>query len=917
MRRLGFLLALGLFGCSSDGDDSPGQPDVGVDAGDPTDFAKAPRTCIFDCPQKDCAELTAGYECPSLGEWSKIPHAEECGSITPPAVVNGKCTASAPTGEAAKYVGIEPDGTKILPDGRRAKPAGTEYAFTDQTGGLPTFVYVLPGTRRVVTVDTGYGAHVVRTVDLDKVGTGDPVLGKLKFDNPKTLNSGITLVGTDLLYVATSNGIVQAIKLDPATGAIALDDARNIKLPPATSRDGKTIPWHVAAVAASPDGKRLVVGAVLEKSALVYDVEKGSATFGQKVAEIELGYNEIFAVSFDPNDTTGNHVYLSSWAASAVSEIDLASKAVRRFGTPKGAMGMAFLDARYMVVANANGGTLSVIDRVAASVTPLPVDDSKLYGFDPSTVAYDAPRKRLYATLAGLNAVGAWDVDLAGGAPVIAPRGRIPTGWWPGGVAVLDDGTLAIANMRAAFTSPDPTGVDDVMARTYGSIQRVPTPTGPDLTAGDATVKAQTDVSALPGASKVDCGGAAWDFPIPETNTKGASKQIQHVFFVVRENKTFDGLFGDLPGVNGKPELILGKDTKTQEQIWGNMRNLARTFSVSDNYYTDAELSQQGHFWTVYGRQSDYNERTWAIDGYTRNIRGLVLPTGGVLDIGQPVEGSSFDWLGRNGIGIEIFGEAMGLPREKAPGRNPVDALYPGGFIQSMGYPDVEKACHVAGRVRVVCDVRSFAFITLSNDHTVGLSPNAATPDSMIAENDEATGMLVEAITKSPLWPTSLIVITEDDPAGGGEHVDIHRTPLVMISPWAKRAFVSKTHIDVASLHKIFANIFGLPYPNVQVARAQIPWDAFTSTPNYAPYDRKKRDYPIKCGDMSPKSEQLLTKSFNLEEMDESPGLTRQIERWLKGRPLTSLPPALEVKVRARIAAKAAGEAIRDEDDDD
>lgn len=783
---------------------------------------------------------------------------------------------------------------------------------------MPSLVMTVPGTHRVLTVDTGYGAHVVRSVDLDKVGVSDPVLGRLVFANPKTLNSGLALVGADLLFVATSNGIVQAMKLDPATGALALDDAKSLTLPPAVSRDGKPIPWHAASIAASADGKRLVVGAVLEKKALVYDVEKGSADYGKKLAEIDLGFNEIFAVAFDPNDPAGTHVYLSSWANNVVAELDLATNAVRKFATPKGAMGMAFLDARYMVTAHANGGTLAIIDRVASSVTPLPVDDSKLYGFDPSTVAYDAPRKRLYATLAGINAVGAWDVDLSGGAPKIAPRGRIPTGWWPGGVAVLDDGTLAIANMRGAVTSAnaDPAGDDDVMGDIYGSIQRVPTPSGDDLAAGDATVKKQTDVASLSGAPKVDCGGAAWDFPVPETNGKGASKQIQHVFFVVRENKTFDGLFGDLPGVNGKADLILGKDKTMQEQLWGNMRSLAQTFAHSDNYYTDAELSQQGHFWAVYGRSSDYNERTWAIDGYTRNIRSLVLPTGGVLDIGQPVEGSSFDWLGRNGIGFEIFGEALGLPREKPPGPNPLDALYPGGFIQSMGYPDVEKACHIAGRVRVVCDVRSFAYITLSNDHSVGLSPNAATPDSMIAVNDEATGMLVEAISKSPLWPTSLIIITEDDPAGGHEHVDIHRTPLVMISPWVKRKYVSKTHIDVASLHKIFAHVFGLPYPNTQVAHAQIPWDAFTSTPDYGAFDRKKRDFPIKCGDMSPKSEQLLTQSFDLDDVDESPELASQVERWLKGKPLTSLPPEVEYKVKTIIAQKAAQQATAADDDD-
>ncbi|MGZ3423476.1 MAG: hypothetical protein ACXVEE_36785, partial [Polyangiales bacterium] len=198
-----------------------------------------------------------------------------------------------------------------------------------------------------------------------------------------------------------------------------------------------------------------------------------------------------------------------------------------------------------------------------------------------------------------------------------------------------------------------------------------------------------------------------------------------------------------------------------------------------------------------------------------------------------------------------------------------------------------------------------------------GVSPKSPSPDSMIAMNDEATGMLVEGISKSPLWASTLIVITEDDPAVGGEHVDIHRTPLILVSPWVKRGYVTKTHIDVASLHKIFAHVFGLPYPNVQVAHASIPYDAFTSTPDYTPWDHKKRGWLLGCGEKSTAIEQMMTKSFDLDRVDESPGLDRQVERWMKGAQLQSLPPDVEAKIRAKIALKESGAAPPPEEDDD
>jgi hypothetical protein len=460
------------------------------------------------------------------------------------------------------------------------------------------------------------------------------------------------------------------------------------------------------------------------------------------------------------------------------------------------------------------------------------------------------------------------------------------------------------------------------MGRVAGTIQKVAPPSKSDLAAGEVALKKNNDVGALAGAPKVTCpDGAESDFPIPSTNTEGPSKQITHIFFVVRENKSFDGIFGDFPGVDGKADLVMTGSTADQDRLWRNFRELARAFTLADNFYTPAELSQQGHFWDVYGRSSEYNERTWAIDGYTRNVRQNPIPSGGVLDIGQNEEGSLFDWLATAKIPYDVFGEAMGAPHVKLPDRLPVDMKYPGGFIQSMGYPDVEKACYVAARLRVACDIGKFVFQTLSNDHTVGVGPRSPTPDSMVAVNDEATGMLVDAIAHSPIWKSSIIFITEDDPSGGGEHVDVHRTPLLVISPWVKRGYVTKTHIDVSSVHKMFAHLFGLPYPNVQVANAAVPFDLFTSTPDYTPWETKGRVWPLSCGEKAPAAEALLTESFETDDIDESPGIDRQVERWLAGAPFTSLTPAQEAIVRSKIARKLLAEeaekvgAELDEDD--
>ena len=446
-----------------------------------------------------------------------------------------------------------------------------------------------------------------------------------------------------------------------------------------------------------------------------------------------------------------------------------------------------------------------------------------------------------------------------------------------------------------------------------GGIQLVPLPSTTDLSTGSTAVAANDAVSALAGAPTVTCPNGENDFPLPPANDQGPSKQITHVIFVVRENKTFDTVLGDLPTVNGDPSLAAKTTSASMDRLWENFRQIVRTFATDDNYYTNAEISNQGHTWTTYGRETDWDERTWPMNNYSRSIWAAPAQPQGTVDIGQPIEGSLFDALQNGGVNFQIMGEGEGLPQSNGA-NDPVDTSYPGGFIQDIGYPDVEKACYVAGRIRVLCDFPSFVYMTLPNDHTQGVSATQASPELMIASNDEATGMLVDAISHSPLWPTSLVVVTEDDPADGGDHVDHHRTPIFFASPWIKHAYVSKQHIGVSSIHKMIMNIFGLPYPSSTVANAALPLDLFSSTPDYTPYDYLPRVWPATCGTQPTQAEKMLHDSWDMSRVDQQPGLDAQVRRYLRGEQLKGLTKKMERGIEARKQAKRArGE--RDEDD--
>lgn len=916
MRSLGFasrasifmLLAASVPACEG----SENQTSTGNSSGgtvlDPSDFIVVPRSCVYSCPVGTCPEHSGAYECPSTGAWNEIGHEDTCevwdGKY--PAASSGKCVATAPSGEALKYAGPDPSDPTltIMPGGRRQRPFGQSWAFreADLYAGMTSNVLAIPGTTFVVTVDSGYGDHAIRLVDTAKMGQGDPVVSLVKYPKPNTLNWGMAFAAPDRVYVASADGKVIALTVDMVSGTILPSDALAVALPPSTNSTGKPVGWYASGVAVSPDGKRLAVSPVWEKDLLIYDVDPASPAYGTKLGEVVLPDNETFGVYFDPLDTMGERAYVSMWADRKVLEVDLTtvtSPVIKRtFATGKDPQGIAFLDERWMVVADDLADTLSIVDRISGTVTGVPIEtENSAHGHEPSMLAYDKQAKRLYVTLSGVGAIAAYAVDLTKTPPSLSAEGKLPTQWWPSGIVVLGDGTVAVSSLRGegrgALDTPyslDAGTHGDAYIGLHGGIQVFPKPSIADLSAGDNDVRLKTDVGSLPGYPKVDCPAGVMDFPVPPTNKAGPSPVIDHVFVIVRENKSYDAVFGDMPNTNGKAELTLKASSADMDSIWQNLRKLAKDFTFSDNYYTAAEISSVGHVWTTYGRSNDYTERIWAMAAYGRSARPGDVQNGGVVDVGRPEEGSMFDWLGTAGLTYDVLGEGVGVPTVYVDGHPPNDLKYPGGFLVDIGYPDIEKACYTAARLRVRCDLGQVVYMTLPNDHTLGLSPTKPDPETMCAVNDEATGLIVSAITKSPIWKRSLIIITEDDPAQGGDHVDAHRTVFVVVSPWVRRGYVSKTHIDVPSIHKLMAHVFGLPYPNVQVQNAGLPLDMFTSTPDYAPFEYIPRTWPAACGESATKMEQKLTKEWLIDDVDQSPGLDQQVMRWMRGKQLTELP---------------------------
>ena len=906
----GLLAACIAAGCSSDPEESPppgsddagplpdGASDAGADAPpawcDPETAQAWTKThaltsCALGCSAA-CGEAAKPATCPALAGWDTLPHdcaATACGDWdgTRPPVVQGRCEASVPSGEAiAKTTST---GTPVvLPDGRRLHPAGHDVVFDDALQGtFPAHALWLRGTPFIAVSDVGYDDNALRIVDARKLALGQQaVASQIVYARPESLNYGLAVGASGTLYAASGahESVVRAYAVD-AEGQVTHTPALDVPVGNAASGDA-----FPSGIAVSPDGHRLAVAQERDSSLLVYSLDEG--TYAQKLFDVDLGGGalDLFAAAFDP--ASSDVVYVTERNGARLVEVDLAQSppGVRKIATGHQPTEMAFVSATHVVVASSLSDQLEVVDRASATVvaTVAVGSGSTVHGMGPSALAYDAGAGKLYVTLADRNGVEVFDVaSTAGNAPTLTSRGVIPTAWWPTAVVAVDSadddsfaGSLVVLAGKGHGTGPVNEQGGNLCCGLIGGLMRgsaqvVQPADQADLAALTATWQADGDASARVGVSVVSCAeDAPYDFPVPQTNTGGPSTKIDHVVFLVRENKTYDAVLGDLTtgGADGDASLVMAPGR--MDALWPNVRAIAKTFAHADNFYDDAEQSIQGHFWTVFGRSSDYTERTW-LSTWGRATRGI--PDQGVVGATQPVEGSLFSWLEAGGVSATNMGELIGGAS--------LDSGF--GIVSTSGAkPDTIGACYLAGRARVACDLPAFTYAWLVNDHTMGGAAGRPNPALMIAVGDEATGMILDAVSHSPLWKSTLVVIIEDDPQDGADHVDAHRSLAVLASPWIKRGYVSHTHTDVASLHKLFAHLFGLPYRNAEVRDAPLPYDLFTSTPDYTPFAYVPRAFAdLSCNSATTaEAQEAASRQWDFSEPDDQPGLSAQVWRMLR-----------------------------------
>lgn len=766
---------------------------------------------------------------------------------------HANCVAGPPSDEALRPAARDPDGSVILPDGRRITPAGTVLTV----GGFPLQLRVLPqgGERFVVVTDGAYGDEHLRVVDTQAAAGADPVVSDVDYVRSDSsakdpaLFYGLALTADGKRLYVSDGGYDPLYGSEPDLSKhYNLVEAYDlVGAPPALSRAGEIRLFFSggaakkqrlpAGLALSGDETKLYVACQYDGTLAVVDVAPGATQFLEIGTSMPLGTGPYDVTVDDATHTA----FVSLWGGrflgvgrflDGVVPVDvsnpmspLAGDVIHTDKSPE----QTILVGGKLYVADADGDSVAAIDPASrlAALTPTAFDQSGMLGSAPNALAADPAHDRLYVANAGENAVQALRLS------TMAPLGRIPTAWYPTAVAVRSDGSLLIAAAKGLGAGPSDHAPEknDYM---QGTLEVLPMPSEAELAAGDQVVH---DNLTRPKRYEVplSCEGMPESFPLPPA--PGAPTPIEHVFLIVRENKTYDAVLGDLPGADGDPDLALfGGD------ITPNLHALARRFANLDNFYSLAEQSLQGHEWTTANMANDYVEKGWLTTwGRATRPLGAFSASDELEHLGMPATRTAWEHLDAAGIAYHNYGEITNT----SGAIHLYDVGYPGVFFNT-GILDVDKIQYVIDNLRDESfALEPFSYISLPNDHTVGTSPGMPTPQSMVADNDEATGRFVDALSHSKYWNSSVVFLIEDDPQDGGDHVEIHRSPCLVISPWARRGYVSSVHYDVPAMWHTINLLLGAGPINQRDANAPGMYDVFAPKPDAAPYTFIPRKVPM------------------------------------------------------------------------
>ncbi|HLK20610.1 MAG TPA: alkaline phosphatase family protein, partial [Bryobacteraceae bacterium] len=480
-------------------------------------------------------------------------------------------------------------------------------------------------------------------------------------------------------------------------------------------------------------------------------------------------------------------------------------------------------------------GDLQRLETINVATTP-----QHPLGMTPSALALSADQKKLYVVCSDANAVAV--ADITGARTRV--QGFIPVGWYPTAARALSDGRLIVLNGKGARSYPNPEGPNPTLK---------PVPMGQyvaTIQTGSASVIEPFSDRQLDDYTKQVLSNSPYtDEKLEDSNLGAIPSAIQHVLYIVKENRTYDQVLGDIG--KGESDASL---TLFGEKISPNHHKLAREFVLFDNFYVNSDVSADGHNWVTSAIANDYVQKLWPSNYSRRNP--LYTFEGGEPAALPP---AGFLWTNAisRGISIRNYGywvqnkepapaQGAQIQEVRDPALAPVTNMNYRSF--DLDYPDVKRAevfLKDVADFEKTGQMPALMILRLGNDHTSGTQPGKIAPLSSFADNDYALGMIVEGISRSRFWQSTAIFVLEDDAQNGPDHIDSHRSPAFLISPYTRRGVIDSTMYNTTSMLRTMELIVGLRPLTHYDAGARPMFNAFAREPVLGAYAVEKPRIPL------------------------------------------------------------------------
>ncbi len=595
-------------------------------------------------------------------------------------------------------------------------------------------------------------------------------------------------------------------------------------------------------------------------------------------------------------------LYISLWGGDKILVYDVASGAVKSTIAAGDNPNELLMNkaGTILYVANANDNSVSVIDLVQGKV--LEVLNTALYadapsGSAPNGLALSQHEKTLYVANADNNCLAVFDVSKPG---FSKSKGFIPVGWYPTNVKVIGK-KIFVSNGKGFTSLANPYGPNPARRREEVIYQKGDTSRKMNVQYIAGLFQGTMSIIDEPSATALSVYSEMVYKNTPYTKEKeqnaqgepgnpipmkvGDSSPVKYVFYIIKENRTYDQVLSDIPGGNGDTSLLL-----FGRHVTPNQHKLAEEFVLLDNFYVDAEVSADGHNWSTSANAVDYLEKTWPS---SYGGRGGSYDGEGKRAIANPKRGFIWDYCKRAGVSFRTYGEFADDGKANIPVLENNFCPYFTDWDESVRdttrFYQWKREFDSLLAVNAVPRFNTLRFI---NDHTEGLRIGKPTPFAHVADNDLAVGLFVEYLSKSPIWKESAVFIVEDDAQNGPDHVDAHRSTAYVAGGFVKRKFIDHTMYSTSSMLRTIELILGLP-PMSQYDAAAVPmWRCFTATPDLSPFISLAANVNLNDVNKNNTPSARLSETFDFSKEDAVPDLVFSEVIWKAVKGEESVMPA-------------------------